>query len=244
MLQKIITSKAGNHVYISFNRPDKRNALDAESWDLLAKALKEVDSDNAIYSATLKGDQHAFCSGVDIASMLSDDANHYEKPFNECIEALKNFSKPLLALVEGPAVGGGATILLHCDAVFLSPKARIKYPFTELGLVTELGSSALLQNALGYRKSFELLSLADWISADEYILLGLGNYAGDDFEEKYSQFINAISNRSINAIKEIKFILKSLTKEKLDLALRLESEGMKKLFGSDDNLTAVQEFKK
>lgn len=244
MLQKIITSKAGNHVSISFNRPDKRNALDAESWDLLAKALKDVDSDNEIYSATLKGDQHAFCSGVDISSMLSNDANHYEKPFNECIEALKNFSKPLLALVEGPAIGGGATILLHCDAVFLSPKARIKYPFTELGLVTELGSSALLQNALGYRKSFELLSLAEWISADEYILLGLGNYAGQDFEEKYSQFINSISNRSIHAIKEIKFILKSLTKDKLELALKLESEGMKKLFGSDENLTAAKEFRK
>ena len=118
-MSKINTVTADNNLFICFNRPEKRNALDAESWDLLANALLEADTNNSILTATLKGDQNSFCSGVDIASMLSGDANEYEKPFNKCIQVLREFSKPLLALVEGPAVGGGATILLHCDAIFM-----------------------------------------------------------------------------------------------------------------------------
>ena len=181
-MSKINTVIADNNLLICFNRPEKRNALDAESWDLLANALLEADTNDSILTATLKGDQSSFCSGVDIASMLSGDANEYEKPFNKCIQVLREFSKPLLAIVEGPAVGGGATILLHCDAVFMDTAAKIKYPFSELGLVTELGSSALLLNSLGYLKTFELLAKSDWINAEEYYALGLANYVGIDFE--------------------------------------------------------------
>ena len=243
-MSKINTVTADNNLFIYFNRPEKRNALDAESWDLLANALLEADTNDSILTATLKGDQSSFCSGVDIASMLSGDANEYEKPFNKFIQVLREFSKPLLAIVEGPAVGGGATILLHCDAVFMGTAAKIKYPFSELGLVTELGSSALLLNSLGYLKTFELLAKSDWINAEQYHALGLANYVGIDFENEHAKFVESLSMKSIASIKEIKHILKSLTKESLSKALELETQGMKKLFGSPDNLQAAKEFKK
>lgn len=243
-MQKIITKQEDFNLIISFNRPEKRNALDAESWDLLANTLIAAESNDAILTVTLQGNDVSFCSGVDISSMLSANALEYEKPFNRCINALRSFSKPLIAIVEGTAVGGGATILLHCDAVFLSSNAKIKYPFAELGLVTELGSSALLLNALGYLKTFELLARSSWLSADEYYSLGLANYAGNQFLQEYKEFIVNLSKQSVSAIKEIKSILKNLSKDQISYALKLETEGMKKLFGSIDNIQAAKSFKK
>ena len=84
--------------------------------------------------------------------MMSGNGNDYEKPFEGCIDALMNFKKPLIACAEGMAVGGGATILLHFDYVYLSENFRLKYPFTELGLVPEVGSSFLIYDKLGIKK--------------------------------------------------------------------------------------------
>ena len=106
---------------------------------------------------------------------------NYEEPFETCIDALINFTKPLIAAVDGVAIGGGATILLHFDAVFIAPGARIKYPFSDLGLAPEVGSSLLLFQSLGYQKAAQLLFDADWISGEEYCELGLARYCGLDF---------------------------------------------------------------
>ena len=88
------------------------------------------------------------------------------------------------------------------------------------------------------------MAKSDWIHAEQYHGLGLANYVGIDFEKEHAKFVENLSTKSIASIKEIKHILKSLTKESLSKALQLETQGMKKLFGSPDNLQAAKEFKK
>ena len=129
---------------LTFNRPDTRNAFDAELWGLFRDELNSASDDPSIFSVIVTGSSNTFSSGVDLSSMMGDGGNEYEEPFETCIDALINFKKPLIGAVEGAAVGGGATILLHFDAVFISPGAKIKYPFSDLGLAPEVGSSFLL----------------------------------------------------------------------------------------------------
>ena len=127
-----------------FNRPETKNAFDAELWGLFRDALNSASDDPDISSVVVTGSSNTFSSGVDLSSMMGDGGAEYEEPFETCIDALINFKKPLIAAVEGAAVGGGATILLHFDAVFIAPNAKIRYPFSDLGLAPEVGSSFLL----------------------------------------------------------------------------------------------------
>ena len=112
-----------------FNRPETKNAFDAELWSLFRDELNIASDDSTISSVIVTGSSNTFSSGVDLSSMMGDGGNQYEEPFESCIDALINFKKPLIGAVEGDAIGGGATILLHFDAGFICPEAKIKYPF-------------------------------------------------------------------------------------------------------------------
>ncbi len=164
-----------------FNRPETKNAFDAELWGLFRDELNSASDDPSIFSVIVTGSSNTFSSGVDLNSMIGDAGNEYEEPFETCIDALINFKKPLIGAVEGAAVGGGATILLHFDSVFISPNTKIKYPFSELGLVPEVGSSFLLFQSLGYQKAAQLFFESDQINGIVYQELGLAKYVGDDF---------------------------------------------------------------
>tara|TARA_B100000029_G_scaffold515716_1_gene624165 strand:- start:9608 stop:10342 length:735 start_codon:yes stop_codon:yes gene_type:complete len=241
-MTKLLRKNVHQTLLLTLNRPKKINALDAEIWMLLRDALIEADLNNNIKSVVITGAGGNFSSGVDLESMVGDQGNKYEEPFETCIDALMNFNKPLIAAAEGMAVGGGATILLHFDFIFLDHKFKMKYPFTELGLVPELGSTYLLYNKVGFHKAFELLTSSEWILADEYYSLGLAtNVSNNPLDKalKLSKKINALSQESLI---ETKRILKSFDKDKVLLSRKLEADGMKALFGSEANLQAVTKF--
>jgi len=173
---------------------------------------------------------------------MGDGGNEYEEPFETCIDALINFKKPLIGAVEGAAVGGGATILLHFDAVFISPGAKIKYPFSDLGLAPEVGSSFLLFQSLGYQKAAQLLFESHPIDGIKYFEIGLAKYVGEDFLYEANKYAHALKEQSLSSIMETKAILKSFMRLDLAQARSMETKAMKKLFGSEDNLRAVEKF--
>ena len=119
MSKLLIETEEGIRTLI-FNRPEKKNAFDAELWAMFKDELNLASEDPDIYSVIVTGSSNTFSSGVDLSSMMGDGGAEYEEPFETCIDALINFKKPLIGAVEGAAVGGGATILLHFDAVFIS----------------------------------------------------------------------------------------------------------------------------
>ena len=143
-MSKLLSDVSDNVQVLTFNRPETKNAFDVELFELLRDSLNSAKDNSDIFSVIVTGSNDTFSSGVDLTSMLGNAGNDYEEPFETCIDALVEFNKPLIASVNGVAVGGGATILLHFDSVFISPSAKIKYPFSDLGLVPEVGSSYLL----------------------------------------------------------------------------------------------------
>ena len=225
-----------------FNRPETKNAFDAELWGLFRDALNTASDDLNISSVIVTGSSNTFSSGVDLSSMTGEGGSEYEEPFETCIDALVNFKKPLIGAVEGAAVGGGATILLHFDAIFISPSAKIKYPFSDLGLAPEVGSSYLLFQSLGYQKAAQLLFESNPLDGNKYYELGLAKYVGEDFLSEANKYAHALKEQSLSSIIETKAILKSFMQTDIAQARSMETKAMKKLFGSEDNLKAVEKF--
>ena len=241
-MSKLLTETEEGIRTLIFNRPEKKNAFDAELWAMFRDELNLASDDSDIYSVIVTGSANTFSSGVDLNSMMGDGGAEYEEPFETCIDALINFKKPLIGAVEGAAVGGGATILLHFDAVFISPNTKIKYPFSELGLAPEVGSSYLLFQALGYQQAAQLLFQSKIIDGTKYYELGLAKYVGDDFLNHANSYALELKEQSLSSIIETKAILKSFMLEDLVKARSMETKAMKKLFGSEDNLKAVEKF--
>ena len=241
-MSKLLTETEEGIRTLILNRPEKKNAFDAELWAMFRDELNLASDDPEVYSVIVTGSANTFSSGVDLNSMMGDGGAEYEEPFETCIDALINFKKPLIGAVEGAAVGGGATILLHFDAVFISPNTKIKYPFSELGLAPEVGSSYLLFQTLGYQQAAQLLFQSKIIDGTKYFELGLAKYIGDDFLDQANSYARELKEQSLSSIIETKAILKSFMLEDLVKARSMETKAMKKLFGSDDNLKAVEKF--
>ncbi|MDT3281692.1 enoyl-CoA hydratase [Shewanella scandinavica] len=151
---------------ISFNRPDKRNALDLNMYKQLTEYLIEGEADNDIRAFMLHGQDNCFTSGNDVADFLKNSdlgPNHPAVRFLFCLLELK---KPLVAAVSGAAVGIGTTVLLHCDLVYADNTAKFQLPFVNLALVPEAGASLLLPELVGYQKAAELLLLGESFNAE------------------------------------------------------------------------------
>lgn len=241
-MSKLLIETNNQVQLLTLNRPETKNAFDSELWTLLGDALNNANANPTISSVIITGSDNTFSSGVDLSSMVGEGGAEYEEPFETCVDALMNFTKPLIGAVNGIAIGGGATILLHFDAVFISAKAKLKYPFSELGLAPEVGSSFLLFQSLGYQKAAQLLFESNWISGTEYFNLGLAKYVGDDFFEKAFSYAFTLKDQSLSSIVETKAILKTFLIQDINKARELENLAMKRLFGSADNLKAIENF--
>ena len=162
---------------IAFDRPEVRNAFDTAMYRELTAALRAADQDDAIGAVVLTGRGSAFTSGQDLAEMAAiatgtavDGAG---QGFMGLLDCLIELSVPLLAAVNGVAVGLGFTLLAHCDLVLVSTEARLRVPFAELGVPAEAASSYLFPAAMGWQPAARILLTSDWVSADELVSLGL-----------------------------------------------------------------------
>jgi len=157
---------------VTLNRPDRINAFTATSYRSLARALDDADTNADVSVVLMEGAGRGFSSGVDLASVGKDDVALSEC-FDDLLDSLIRFSKPLLAAVHGVAVGFGATILLHCDIVMVADTARLRLPFTALGTTPEAASSALLPLLVGPQRAADLLLTSRWITGTEAARIGL-----------------------------------------------------------------------
>lgn len=160
---------------LGLNRPERRNAIDNATYEALATALAEADTDAAARVVVLHGDERAFCAGNDIADFAANRAMQGERPSRRFMRAVIGLRKPLLAAVNGPAVGIGATLLLHCDLIVAGSNASLVFPFVKLGLCPEFASSTLLAQRIGHVRAAELFLLARPCPADKALALGLVN---------------------------------------------------------------------
>lgn len=141
---------------ICFDRPDKRNALSHAMYDRLAGLMDQVENDPSCSAVILHGAGGMFTAGADIQDFQSR-RGHDDSPAVRFLRKLARIDVPVIAAVEGLAIGIGATMLLHADFVYASPQTRFRMPFVALGLCPEAGSSLLLEKVVGPRRAREWL---------------------------------------------------------------------------------------
>jgi enoyl-CoA hydratase/carnithine racemase len=157
-------------------RPEKKNALTQAMYRTLTEWLHGADADPAVRVVTLSGSGDSFSSGNDLADFLpKDDAAPDFRAAMEFLATLAGMTKPLLAGVNGLAVGVGVTMLLLCDLVYAADTASFQLPFINLGVVPEAASTLLLPGRVGYHRAAELLLFGEAIDAEQAAAIGLVN---------------------------------------------------------------------
>lgn len=161
---------------LTLDRPERRNALDRATYLALAAAFEAAGEDEAVRAVVLTGAGGCFTAGNDIRD-FQDVATPGQSPGLTFLKALRACPKPVVAAVEGHAVGIGTTLLLHCDLAYAGAGALFRTPFTALGLSPEAASSHLLPLAAGTKRAAEILLLGEVFGADEAVAAGLVNAA-------------------------------------------------------------------
>lgn len=160
---------------ITFNRPEKRNALNLQMYTQLTEYLIQGESDNEIRAFMFRGQAQCFTSGNDVADFLKNSNLGVDHPAFKFLFCLLDLKKPVVAAVTGAAVGIGTTLLLHCDLVYADNTAKFQLPFVKLALVPEAGASLLLPQVVGHVKAAELLMLGESFDAKSAHQYGLIN---------------------------------------------------------------------
>ena len=196
-------------LHITLRRPSKMNAMTAQMYLAVAKALESANHDDAVTCALIDAEGAHFSAGNDIEEFLDGSYNLEQgSPWRRFAQALPAFKKPLIAGVQGNAVGIGFTMLLHCDLVIADRTARFSAPFARLGLVPEVGSSGLLPARIGVLKANEVFMLGRKILAEEACRLGLVNQLVDAgcaqaHSLSIAREIAALPQQSLVAIKDL-----------------------------------------
>jgi enoyl-CoA hydratase/carnithine racemase len=189
----LLVEDVGRVRVLMLNRPDKANAFNERLYHACAGALRAAEADDGISVVVFTGAGRVYSGGVDINEMMAvipNDAHGDGRPvqsgapgsadrgemgrgFDAFVDMLASFPKPLFAAVNGAAVGIGFTMLLHCDVVVLSEHARLRTPFTRMGVAPEAASSYLLPRRMGRQRAALALFTSDWIQPEEAVAAGL-----------------------------------------------------------------------
>ena len=232
----------------TLNRPEKKNAFHEPQWDALAECLGEAREDPAVAVVVLTGAGGNFSSGVDLGSFSGEPppprADGKASAFFACVDAIFEFDKPLLAAVRGVAIGGGCTIAVASDIVYVGESLRMRLPFANLGLVPEIGSSYTLQAAIGRQRANELMFTAEWIDAARAIEVGLAARCFPDDRVLGETLAKAreIAQWPVSSLRAIKQTLQVAHRAGIEAARAAEDEAMVRLAGSPENIEAITAF--
>ncbi len=225
-MNDIITERSGNVLRVQLNRPAAKNAMTAAMYVTLAEVFNTVAKDDPIHVVLWHGAGDSFCAGNDIGDFLKNPPGAGESPQALLIKALINFDKPIVAAVHGAAIGGGTTMLTHCDFVYASQSAKFQMPFVNLAVVPEFGSSYSVPARIGYLRAAELILLGLRFDAARAAELGLVTRVLPDEEllEAATATARALAAKSPAALQACKRLMRSSTREQLERAAKLENE--------------------
>ena len=193
---------------IVLNRPEKKNALTNAMYRELTQILSEGDQNPQVKVMLISGAGNAFSAGNDIADFMQSPITHEDAPPINLLKVLAGLTKPLIAAVDGVAVGIGATLLFHCDLVYAQKDARFIFPFVSLGLVPEGAVSLLLPRLVGHQRASEILLFGEPISADDAKQIGFVNKVITEpsampYAEQRAKKLTALSSGSVTRTKSL-----------------------------------------
>lgn len=244
MTSHIQTESRDGILKIRFNRIDKKNAVTLEMYRAMTEALKEAELDPTIRVAFFCGHRDCFTSGNDIQDFINSPPQDETSPVLSFLKAIMTFKKVMVAAVSGIALGLGTTMLLHCDLIYCSTRAKFKFPFVDLGLCPEAGSTYLLPQLVGYQQASELLLLAEAFGAERALKMGLinGIYSPEELEEKAWEKALILASKAPKALLMTKALLQENKIAPTTEAMRTESRNFLELLGGPEAQEAFRAF--
>jgi enoyl-CoA hydratase/carnithine racemase len=246
--ETVLDSRHGGVLTLTLNRPAQKNAFNTGQWRELRAALREAMADTDVRAVVLTGAGGAFSAGQDLGEMAqsttapaTDGGAH---PFGLFLDELCAFDKPLIAAVNGVAVGIGLTVLLHCDFVYVAEGARLRAPFVTLGVVPEAAASHLLPFVVGWRNALELLFGDGWLTAARAVEIGLANElcAPADVLANAQAKASALAALPPEALRHTKRLLLATRDAEVGKARAREDDAFRVRVGSPENIEAVTAF--
>jgi enoyl-CoA hydratase/carnithine racemase len=224
-MSDIVTERAGSILEIRLNRPAKKNAMTSSMYVSIADALDGAAKDDQVRAVLWHGEGDSFSAGNDLEDFMKNPPGSGESPQARLMSALINFEKPLVAAVHGLAIGGGTTMLAHCDFVYAGESTRFQLPFVNLALVPEFGSSYLLPLRAGYLGAAELILLGQPFDASRAAALGLVTQVVPDQQVLAIARDTAqkLAEKPAGALQACKRLMKRAAREHLEQAVKLEN---------------------
>ena len=233
---------------LTLNRPEALNAFNEALYDATAEALLAAADDSEVAVVLLTGAGRGFSAGTDLAEMQAMVTNPDFRPgkygFRGLIDALSNFPKPLICAVNGVGVGIGATILGYADLAFMSSTARLKCPFTSLGVAPEAASSYLLPQLVGRQNAAWLLMSSEWIDAQEALRMGLVWRVCEPEEllPEARRHAEILAARPIPSLMAVKHTMLEPVRPEIAAATARENAHFAELMGTQANAAALADF--
>jgi enoyl-CoA hydratase/carnithine racemase len=211
MSEQILCDLDEDVLIVKINRPEKKNALTLDMYSALVAAIEQAEEEHGPRVLVITGCGDMFTAGNDLGSFLSEVDLVDNHPVVRFLLKLATTDVPIVAAVNGLAVGIGTTLLLHCDQVVAASNAKFSLPFVNLGLVPEAGSSLLLPQLCGYQKAAELLMLGESFDARMALDIGLVGKVTDVDESLGEALIIAkkLSAKPRSALRKTKQLLRS-----------------------------------
>jgi enoyl-CoA hydratase/carnithine racemase len=227
--EHILVTRDGAVLEIRFNRPAKKNAITNAMYGAMSDALESAATDKGVRAILFTAAGDFFTAGNDLMDFAAQNAGavdgprHVERFLRRMIEA----EKPVVAAVQGNAVGVGTTMLLQCDLVYIAESAKLTTPFTDLGLVPENASSLTLPARIGHVRAFALLGLCEPLSGADAAKFGIANAAlpAAEVETRARTAAIALTKKPAESLR----LTKNLMRNRPALSERMSEEG--KLFG-------------
>jgi enoyl-CoA hydratase/carnithine racemase len=236
-MSDVLTERAGTVLRVTTNRPTKKNAMTSAMYLELAEAFKTAAADDGIHAVLWDAAGDSFSAGNDIEDFLKNPpGGQGESPQVTLMKALLALDKPLVAAVQGAAIGGGTTLLTFCDVVIAGESAKFRTPFVDLGLVPEFGSSWSLPARVGDLRAAEMILLGAPVDARRAEAIGLVSRVVPDASllAAATEAAKALAEKPAGAVQTCKRLLKRRAREAAEQAFRFEGEEFAKRVRSDE----------
>jgi enoyl-CoA hydratase/carnithine racemase len=243
-MDDIVTEQTGSILRVQFNRPTKRNAMTSAMYVALAGIFNEAANDENTRAVLWHGAGDSFCAGNDIEDFLKNPPGPGESPQAGLMKAFLNFDKPLVVAVHGAAIGGGTTMLTHCDFIYAGESTKFQMPFINLAVVPEFGSSWSVPARIGHLRAAELILLGAPFDARRAAELGLVTEVVSDKDvlARATETARKLAAKPASALQASKRLMKQPFREQLKAAMKAENEEFSAQVRSEDAKEAFTAF--
>jgi enoyl-CoA hydratase/carnithine racemase len=246
--KELIVEKKGVAVWVTINKPQRKNALGTQTFLELSSLLDEIERDATVVAVVFKGAGDSFCSGIDLKDSggSGDPADRlaFKRLSSRVFERIEKLSKVVIALVKGYAMAGGLELAMICDIIIADEDAKVGDGHIRTGLIPNGGGSQRLPRLIGIRKAKELLYTGELISGKEAEKIGLVNKAvpGDKLDETAEAYIAKIADKPPLALAAMKLVVDRGMEASIETALELEANAVRNLEATEDFKESMSAF--